>query len=404
MRGPRRVYMGRARSISRLRRLPPPEKAAAFKSNDELLEAARQMFHSRQRLIDAEGNINMDEKALVPIAEKEAAWTEYWHASFELTGSGVSLEAKCEEHDLDPAECELLILLLLDQLSLAGRPLGTCADVVSELGISGSRVLETLRMLSEHGRLFRAGLIYYEDPDEDLRDRRVMVDPGLVETVLYEQGKTKPGWPVESEEELYKKLGRFTRTLEGKSDALRRMEVVEGGMGDFLKLSRRADRLLGGLQKTLDANREWKLRNLLDYEGQLCPAEQLIVIALLGKALGHLPADNDLFTGNGLARAIADDPSEATAALRFLRSDQDLLKGELIQPCGGGDVLFSDDPDALGATEFELTDKSLELAGIEKRHLKQRSGAIAAREPKVRMEQLVLSDRVRHALDSGGKE
>ena len=55
-------------------------------------------------------------------------------------------------------------------------------------------------MLSEHGRLFTAKLISFDDPDEDLADRRLLVDPMLVDAILVKRGHAESGWLVSVEQ------------------------------------------------------------------------------------------------------------------------------------------------------------------------------------------------------------
>ena len=123
-----------------------------------------------------------------------------------------------------------------------------------------------------------------------------------------------------------------------------------------------------------------------------------MVLALLGKELGHLHADHDLFKGGGLARAAAMVPDDVKRTLRLLRADSDLVRMEWIQACGGAFETASDNPSDLEYTEFELTTKAIETLNLEQRLVKKRSGEFCPRKAKVQLKQLVLSDDVSKAV------
>jgi SpoVK/Ycf46/Vps4 family AAA+-type ATPase len=76
-----------------------------------------------------------------------------------------------------------------------------------------------------------------------------------------------------------------------------------------------------------------------------------------------------------------------------------LIKKELIQPWDGDADLIASDPEQLARTEFELSEKAVALLGIESRPRKIRSGELHARKPIVRLDNLVLSDRIRQSLN-----
>ena len=62
---------------------------------------------------------------------------------------------------------------------------------------------------------------------------------------------------------------------------------------------------------------------------------QVMLMALVGKELGHLSADDDLFLGTGLARAASNSQGLVVHHLETLGPGGVLAKAGLVQPCGG---------------------------------------------------------------------
>jgi hypothetical protein len=126
--------------------------------------------------------------------------------------------------------------------------------------------------------------------------------------------------------------------------------------------------------------------------------ERIVFLALLGKELGHLDCDGDLFSGIGLARAASDSEDMVQIHMLMLRPHRTLLRDEWIQPCGGNCDLVSGHPGDLADTEFELAPKATAFLGLNRLRTKRRHTKLATREPKLSMSQLVLSDNVRRAI------
>ena len=189
----------------------------------------------------------------------------------------------------------------------------------------------------------------------------------------------------------------FTRTLMRKSDAVQQLIQGYGSVSELFKLGRKVEQLLRRLDDILNRHPQWKLGEIR----QKCPLpqERLIVVALLGKRLGHLPAGEPLFTGGGLARAVSAGADCVAQNFRFLTADSNLVLSGLIQPCSGDAELASDNATELEQTEFELTATAVGLLGLDKRMAKSRFGEFAARPATIKLDQLVLSDRVRRALE-----
>jgi AAA+ superfamily predicted ATPase len=359
-----------------------------FESHDDLLVSAAELFRARGAT-DAKD-------ALVDEAQAAAA-TELWHARFEATGDELVVCARCAA--LSKVEREVVVAMLLGRLMLVDSAADRAADILKVMGAGQTGTLPALRALSEEGRLYAERIISYDDVDDELADRRIALDPVLVEFVLHERGAAK-GWDVQDEGQLRGKLASLTRALQRKSGAFEHIgnPFYRGG-SDVFKACRRVDRLLRLLQGTLELHPQWRLAKWIATD--LPPSgftTEIIVLALLGKELGHVAADDRLFTGGGLARAASHEPEDVLRNIDLVGPHSGLVRRGAIQPCGGSDVLLSDDPEQLAEVEFELTDEALEALGLERRLVKKRSGRMNVREAEIRLSQLVLADEVRHAL------
>jgi len=62
--------------------------------------------------------------------------------------------------------------------------------------------------------------------------------------------------------------------------------------------------------------------------------------------------------GADLARVSAESAEEAISNLAYLRPRRNLMRGELLQPCGGWPIhSCTSDDRTLAGTEYELTEK-----------------------------------------------
>ncbi len=366
-----------------------PGEVVAFKSDDQLLEAASRMLQARRE------SGSDDEGATV--AQRS---TERWHSRFELTGDELVFCARCGAAGLSRLEREIVVALLLDTFGMLGDPIKTCGEVPDVLGIEGIERLEVLRSLTSDGRLCTSRLISFDNPDDDFCDRRIALDPALVEFILHGSGQVGRGWPVKTEEELHQRLGGLTTAFGRKSDVMMFYEPRLPGMSnDLYRISRRIRSLWIGFVTTLEQHSQWKTSKWLSAGPSIRSSDEAMISAiLLGKALGHMPADDDLFTGIGLARAVSPAVEEVVYSLSTLGAGSPLVRNSVIQPCGGDDAVLSGDPQDLSDIEFELTDGSLDALGLKRESLRRRSGEVLVREPAIRLDQLALSDQVHSAL------
>lgn len=375
-----------------------PDEPAPFKGNDQVLEAALTVFRARAALKD-KANAYRDEdlEAARVLGKVVPALTRSWHACMALTPRSVSLADTVRRLRLNRIETEILMVLLLDPLGLTEQRITDTGDVLNALCLPPSKSLSALRALSDEGKLHRKGILFYDDPDEDLRDRDLCLDPGLVESVLQDK-KSRNGFSgVNTEEELHEVLCRLTRALHKKSDELSNFQRGYSNQADFQKWSRKADWLLSQLNNTLDANSSWKLA-LARKQASLNYPEWCVVLALLGKALNHMSAEDEFFTGAGLCRAICDRPEQFNHRIGMFMTGAPLLKGDFIQPCGGIGSLMSESAESVQEMEFELTPRMLTVLGLDKTSDLRAKRDEALRQPRISLKDLALTEPTREAV------
>ena len=371
-----------------------PGRQRSFESDDQLLAGAQHLFAVRAWLAE----LGPEDEHLKDAETLERVWTHWWHQCFRRSGQTSAVAERCLRRRLNRLEREIVATLLLERLCLADLPCTDCQSVLAFLGRPGHETLNALRCLGENSRLLKAQLVFYEDRHEDIRDRSLFVDPALTEAVLDRSAEKQTGWPVKTEDEMYQRLGELTRLLRKKHDASLGGRFGGGSDGDVRKLGRRAERMVTGLNFTLTHHPGWglcRLRQTRRWQRK----EWIILLALVGKELRHVDGDDSLFTGRGLARAAANGDNDVAQCLQLLHSEQALIQMDFAQPTGGSGSLLSNDAGDIEETEYDLGPRAIEILGLEKRPIKKRSGRFQPREAVVALDQLVLAEPTRQALN-----
>ncbi len=338
---------------------PIPKDDKPFTSDDALLDAALHMFNARRRLREFFESKHgaRNEKAREAIEWAANLWTRHWHRCFQLTGTRTVLTKRCRRHRLGAFEREAVSALILGRLGLLSHHMPQCRELLGMLEMSSSKAVESMRRLSENGRLHRAKIIYYPDPDEELYERRIALDPVLVESIVSGRKASNGGWPVKKEAAFYEYMRGLTRALHKRSEVLLGIQRGYETAGEIFKWNQKLTRLRTSLETTLDLHPGWRVTKVM--KRLRMSHEKFVALALIGKELGHCPADSELFTGGGLARAISSDLSQVKSCLVVLKSWNILIADRVIQPCGGAGYQLSDDAGGIEKTEFEGTTHTL---------------------------------------------
>ena len=376
----------------------PTQASRPFASQEALVGAAREMFRLRRERCEVEGEVKDDPSRIDAARATDRASTRRWHRCVRLTGPAIPFCKLCDDKRLSGIEREILMVLVLDRLAVFGRTIGHCADLVESLGYSARHSIAAMRALSEDGRLFSEGLIDYEDEDEDLRDRSVRPDPAVVDSFLHSSGNRPDVWEVKDPQELLDQLSTLSVSLRAVAEAHDLQRHGYGSRQSSHYALRRTHRLTKGLRLTLEGHRDWKLGALFSTEHGFTRGEQMILLALIGKECGHLPQDDSLYSGAGLARASCTDARFVRHLYPTLMSSGRLQTTGLIQPGGGSDQLLTDDERTLEEVEFELASGALELFGLSQRSGRRCAGRFNPRKPVVRLDQLILAAGVFEAV------
>lgn len=372
-----------------------------FNSNDEVLEAGLAVIRYFNHYCDCLRRSNQrDRPYLVQLEQEARDVARTWHERLSLTSESVYLADLCNRLRLKRLEREILVALLLDGMGVNPSHFHDASGLMQLMAFRNGS-MPALRAVSEEGKLYRKGIVYYDDPDQELRSRKVLVDPGILHRTLQGRETKSPFSELKREEDLHEALASVTATICVKSDEL--LKVIQGySQADFQKCHRKLIFLLRQLDEVLKERPEWKLSQFRS-SWRLSPQDWEVVLALLGKALLHAEPDSSLFTGAGLSRAISDNQRHFKGRLKRLMSNSPLVRGGYIQPCGGGGSLISESPESIQDTEYELTDKSLDLLGIGTAVSAKAKRDKDLREPSMTLNDLALSEAslasIRLALD-----
>lgn len=380
------------------RKLKLPGSSAAFASHDALLEGARRMLEARAARVEAEGDDDATAGRVAATRRADGAWRRWWHRSLDATPDAVGLAAACRRAGLDGFEREALAALVLGRLSLVKGEVGRLAELADCLGVPAGGKLAAMRRFLDGGRLQAGGLIHCLNPDAEPTERRIVPDPALVEEALASGRATAP-WPVRSEAELHQRLLQLTCALHARWDACDDERRGRGDPEELFASARRVERLVARLAATLEGHPEWHLNALFAEAGLVRgQAERLMLLALVGRELGHLPDDDPLFTGGGLALASGGPPGEVGTGLAALAGDGRLAEAGLIEEAAGHKLPGSGQVSAIEKTAFRLGPVARCVLGLEDLRVRRGSSDFAVREPAVRMEALVLDERVERTL------
>lgn len=396
------------------RRGKAASEVRAFRNDEEVLACALAMLRVREEAAPAtrfHAAPRGSEPATAARQARESA--RVWHARLAATPASVPLAALFRRHRLCRVDREIVVTLLLDTMGVLPFRVRDVSEIVQALALDPASALAVHRAVSEGGRLFRKGILYHANPEEEMRERQLVLGGDVVELTLHGRGARSAFSGVGREAELHEALAPLTRIMQRKSDDL---EYALRGQSaaDFEKHRRRLREMLRQLHEFLDRRPQWKLSAARDaFE---CGPDWIVALALLGKALLHARHSESLFTGGGLGRAACERPEQYRNLLRRFLSDAPLLRDGIIQPCGGEGTLLSESPESLEEVEFELSNRGRDLLGLEASARQAARMDAALREPRVALDSIALPpsakasirmavDHVRHSrrlLDDWG--
>ena len=369
----------------------------AFKSDAEILEAARVLLALRAAIGDA-----YDEDKVAKAAAIERRLTPRLQRAIDRSPADLHLVATFRRHRLNRIEREILLGLVLAAAGMVAC-VRDVEDLQGLLGRSGRDGLRVLRALEPRGRLVRARLVEVI-PDDLPTEMSVLATATLLDPLL-RRGSHPGAWAVETYEGLLDELFGLFGALRDRAEELSYRLRWGNANANIEKMTLRVDRGVRALERTVEIHPDWPVRALTG--AGLEEGEVGAVVVLLGKELGYLRPGDDLFTGDGLARCMSEDVPKIRQHLRRLLPDGKLRRHGFIRPCGGpgfggsgsapGGIAASqtEDEATVRHVEFELTDGFLERLAVPRARLDR----IGVRKPIVRLDSLVLPPPVLRALE-----
>ena len=301
---------------------------------------------------------------------------------------GGSLAEAVRRHRLDAVETECLLLLALTGI---GRNAAfTLGDLQRELASRGGEAIRVVRALATDGRLVRSRLVCVDEDEDAVFDSRARLHPDLLDRLLRRRPVRSAWWRMRSQAELLGRLHPLLGAIFGVASLL-----VDGDVPPASRLATavaRRERALDEFDRFLATRPEWSLAQLRRSLGQ---DEFALLLVLIGQEVGCRGAGFDASSGRALAAAVSEDADDVVRQLRRLGPQGALRRLGLARVCGGeGEVAAIDDRHALATCSFELTQRALRRIGLGAA-LRKRPGA---RAPLVRLDQVVLPERVESAV------
>lgn len=301
---------------------------------------------------------------------------------------------------LNRVEREIVLVLSLLALGmLAGRGSSSLEvdDLQRLLALEGRDLLRVPAALVAGGRLRASGTAHVEEGDLPV-DHVVQLDPSFIEPLLTAAGArgavSDDGWRVRTHEELLDQLQVLAAALVERGGEV---ESLQCGFSGFEAQLARSNRVVArhqrALERALQQHPAWPLARLRGNRFDI--AETQVLVLLLGIEMGFHDA-RDGASGAALARCVSPSVQATRGALQLLRRSAPLRRQGIVRPRAAGTGELASDEDAqLKETAFELTGDALRALGVRRR----RRPVKGLRKPGVSLEQLVLPDVVREAVD-----
>ncbi len=334
------------------------------------------------------------------VGQKVQQRKDRWLKRLEMTSDPtVTLAQAMHQHHLSQRESEILtILAAVASGILPEDEMPRVPSLIAAISPDRSQVLDYYKALGADSRLLSSGLVSFADALDDLVDSVLVINPQVLDQLLSgSKSQADQGWPVKEESELEPYIKRLAKSLSRRSYMNDSSTYVDRQR--LRSFNYKIDKLQRRLCQTLAEHPEFKLAQLVHGENGLSYSDQLVVVALAGRDLGFISVEDDMLTGEGLARALSEDEDSIRFYWPVLSPTAVLWSNGWIQPRSGRfPQIASDDQDLL-ELEYELTEKAREQLGIERRLLADRKGQFQVRAPQLSLDQLVLPIDAREELE-----
>ncbi|MHC4250972.1 MAG: ATP-binding protein [Planctomycetota bacterium] len=357
----------------------------APKSDSEILEAARVLFKLRSGIESEKDEGAADEAMAV-----ERRLKAVLHSMIARSPDDLHIAAVFRRHRLNRIEREAVLLLALSATGMVERT-SDIEDLQERMGLSGRDGLALVKAFRTEGRLAANGLVVLEPGSQPVLTE-VTASPAFLDPLLG-LGSAGSAWRVKTYDGLLDKCHALFKALKARAEALDDSSWQDE-TPECARQTAALKRLMSTLRATVRLHPGWPMHRLV--QSDLANSELQMVLVLVGKELGFLQADDDLFTGEGLARAASTSVPGVRHTLKLLSMKERLRAEAYVQVCGGAcDSGATEDEATIRTCEFELTPGLCEKLKIKKR----RRSKNKARKPVAQMSQLVLPAEVLRSLD-----
>ncbi len=356
------------------------KRSQGFKCDEQILQAARVLFKLRE-FLDEEDDVNAN-RELAELTEKVRVRI---HRNL-LRSSKTHFGRTIKSRKLDEVEVEILLLLSLCALGMRSR-VHDIEDLQEALKMSGDNSINVVKALMDEGRLASAELVVL-DQEEMPVDTSIKVSREFLAPLISNDRNRRGVWDVKTYRDLLDKTYAIVRALQQRSEMVHALQMRGMyGESEINEASHQSRRHIRTLENTLAVHPQWPLKVIFALDWH----ETEIVLVLLGKELGFYSPHDDLFTGEGLARAASREVPQVRHQLELLTKEARLRRENYIRVCGGkSSSTVVEDEATLRSCEFELTSEFLKKIRVKR----QRRSSQQARQPVVRFDQLVLSEKV----------
>ncbi|MFC1744445.1 ATP-binding protein [Candidatus Riflebacteria bacterium] len=380
-----------------------------FKTFDELLKCFKEIVDIRKKVVDKKIDFGKEQE-LEKSQKEEGLLTDIFHSRCKLSVENLAQLKIMKRKKLDKLETEMILILLLSEMGICGH-YHCISDLFSILQSRNRPYSNVYRKTVPSGSFFKKKIVYLEETSRYSGDI-LKIEENFIEALFENDRTCQRSKNIKKEKDIYALFHQLVFILKAKREEFGNRDSdnykYSEEMLPFAKFHRQASNLMAQICSELKSNFSWKLSKFFNKEHLVNDYNHLssrnesklfIFAILIGREFGFIQHSDDLFTGNGLAEAACQKEKCYKRMLEDLTSKGHLLQSNIIQPEVGNALFFSDHQSIIEKTYFELSEKSKEVLGQAKTHLKNLIKNRKIRNAKVSLKQLVFPKKVEEMIN-----